>query len=387
MNARLLQIASTVAASLAMPAGTHAAFAGTPACGPFTTDLLSAYLQGGDPFLRGVQDLDSGWTFHRGTPAGQLLTGLSASVGYGGGFWGAADLAYSVPTAGPIFSTDPQLNQVTIYRRPPSFDGIFLHPGDTDATNGCAALRVQAPIFVTALSGNAEDLGFFDGLQVRVVKVSGGVDTVVVPFTFAAPAPAPSVPLTPTSGVLPLLLDAGDVLYVQSNRAGNYFEDWCNINVSLTFEGGPLVPAPASITPACFGRSAKIRVSALGSGLTYQWRRNGTNIVNTPNRFAGVTTSELTVSALTKPDTQDVFDCVVTSACSGFSVVSGAGRVTNLLPDINADGFINTSDLTGFLGRFGLVVSPLDPADINSDGVVNVQDLTAFLGAFGRPCP
>jgi hypothetical protein len=125
----------------------------------------------------------------------------------------------------------------------------------------------------------------------------------------------------------------------------------------------------------------------LGTGLTYQWRRNGINVTNLVNRYAGARTSELTISNLTKPDTLDVYDCAVTSSCTGFTVVSGAGRVTNLLPDLNSDGFINTADLTTFLGRFGTTVSPLNPADLNSDGVLNTADLVGFLGAFGRPCP
>jgi hypothetical protein len=360
--------------------------AGTPACGPFTTDLLTGYTQGGDPALRATQDPDSGWTYRIGSATGPLMVGL-ANAAYLTGYWGSPQFEYTVPIAGPVFSPDANLNQVTFYRRPPSFTGIFLHPGNTDDQNATAVLTAQAPLFITALSGQVEDLGFFDGLQARVFKRVGGVETNIVPFTFAGPAPAAAVALTPPGGTLPFALNIGDQLVVQSNRAGSPFEDWCNINVAFTFEGGPLVPAPATVTPACFGRSAKLRVQALGSGLTYQWRRNGANISNTPNRYAGVGTNELTVSSLVKADTLDVYDCVVTSSCSGFSVVSGAGRVTNLLPDINADGFINTADLTAFLGRFGQAVSPDNPADINSDGFVNTIDLTAFLGAFGKPCP
>lgn len=362
--------------------------AGVPVCGPFTTDMVSGYLAGGDPSLRSVQDTDSGWTYHQGSPGGPLLSGIApGAINVTAGYWGSPALAFTIPTAGPVFSDDPQINQINFGYRTPSFTGLFLHPGEGDGLEGCASLNIQAPIVVTAISGKFEKLGTWDGALCRVVKRVGGVDTNVVPPTFVAPYPSTAVDLIAASGSFPLFLAPGDKLWVQTQRFGNANEDWCSANISLTFTGGPLIPAPATVTPACFGRSAKLKVQALGSSLTYQWRRNGTNITNTPNRFAGATTSELTVSALTKPDTADVYDCVVTSSCSGFAVVSGAGRVTNLLPDLNSDGFINTADLTGFLGRFGQTVSPLDPADINSDGVVNVQDLTAFLGAFGRPCP
>lgn len=363
------------------------AHAGVAVCGPFTTDLLTAYQQGGDPFPRGVQDPDSGWTFHQGTPSGDLLTGLSGAGVYPAGFWGSATLLYNVPTGGPLMSPDPQINQVPFYRRPPSFNGVFLHPGATDSINGCAALHAQAPMVVTALSGQAEDVGSFDGIQVRVVRRSAGGDVDIVPFTFAGPDPSPAVALTPAPGALPIVLNPGDSLFVQSNRWGNEFEDWTNVNLSVTFTGGPFVPAPASVTTACNGRSTTLSVHALGTGLTYRWRRNGVNMSNTPGRYAGVTTASLTISALAKPDLQDRFDCVVTSSCSGFSVVSGEGKVASLLPDFNADGSINTADLTLLLARFGQAIPASDPIDINSDGLINTADLVAFLANFGRACP
>ncbi len=57
--------------------------------------------------------------------------------------------------------------------------------------------------------------------------------------------------------------------------------------------------------------------------------------------------------------------------------------------DFNNDGFVNTPDLTYFLGRFGGTFNPpgSERADLNADGLVNTADLTKFLGAFGRSCP
>lgn len=57
--------------------------------------------------------------------------------------------------------------------------------------------------------------------------------------------------------------------------------------------------------------------------------------------------------------------------------------------DFNNDGFVNTPDLTYFLGRFGRSFPPpgSEPADLVPDGVVNTLDLTRFLGAFGKQCP
>lgn len=58
--------------------------------------------------------------------------------------------------------------------------------------------------------------------------------------------------------------------------------------------------------------------------------------------------------------------------------------------DLNADGQVNTADLTFFLGRFGQTATPgslAQLADFNSDGIVNTSDLTFFLGRFGQTCP
>jgi len=54
--------------------------------------------------------------------------------------------------------------------------------------------------------------------------------------------------------------------------------------------------------------------------------------------------------------------------------------------DMNADGVVNTADLTAFLARFGQTGTPGVPGDFNNDGAVNVADLTIFLGRFGNPC-
>lgn len=54
--------------------------------------------------------------------------------------------------------------------------------------------------------------------------------------------------------------------------------------------------------------------------------------------------------------------------------------------DLNADGVVNTADLTLLLVQFGNSVAPGTPADINADGVVNTQDLTLLLVNFGRSC-
>ncbi len=54
--------------------------------------------------------------------------------------------------------------------------------------------------------------------------------------------------------------------------------------------------------------------------------------------------------------------------------------------DYTGDGFVNTIDLTRFLGNFGLLSSPCGSIDLNGDGAVNTADLVIFLGKFGNNC-
>lgn len=59
--------------------------------------------------------------------------------------------------------------------------------------------------------------------------------------------------------------------------------------------------------------------------------------------------------------------------------------------DLNADGMVNSADLTLFAGQFGRSVPPASVrADQNGDGVINVQDLVLFAKSFAlsvTSCP
>jgi probable HAF family extracellular repeat protein len=66
------------------------------------------------------------------------------------------------------------------------------------------------------------------------------------------------------------------------------------------------------------------------------------------------------------------------------------GWIARLRPacpgDLNADGVVNTADLTIFLGNFGKTTIPLLGGDLDGSGGVNTADLTQFLGRFGSAC-
>jgi hypothetical protein len=86
----------------------------------------------------------------------------------------------------------------------------------------------------------------------------------------------------------------------------------------LTVPPVVITQQPVSVV-ACLGKPATFSVTAVGSGLSYQWRKNGGNI-------PGETRSTLTIGSVTAGDVAS-YTVVVSSAC-GLPVTSGAATLT-----------------------------------------------------------
>lgn len=103
---------------------------------------------------------------------------------------------------------------------------------------------------------------------------------------------------------------------VQTNDAGNYRVVITNSVGSITSAVAALTVTactPPTITAGpvgltrCEGESAAFSVTASGTGLTYQWRKNGGNI-------SGATASNYTI-AVVAPGDASSYDCLVSNAC------------------------------------------------------------------------
>jgi hypothetical protein len=144
--------------------------------------------------------------------------------------------------------------------------------------------------------------------------------------------------------------------------------------IQLKLLAPPTIENPPADSAVCRMSSVTISVSPTSAGtLTYQWHRNTTPIPNANE-------STYTITNATYADAGE-YTCEISNGCG--SVASEPATVT-VLPDLVADGAIDTIDLVFFLARFGTAGET--PADINGDGVVNTLDLTKFLAAFGRGC-
>jgi hypothetical protein len=103
------------------------------------------------------------------------------------------------------------------------------------------------------------------------------------------------------------------------------------VNTSITYPFTVTVVAPPSISAQpgnlsqCVGTNANFSVTASGTGLTYQWRKGGSNIT-------GATTSAYTISNIQTTDAGS-FDVVISSGnCSATS--NAATLTVNVLPTI-----------------------------------------------------
>jgi hypothetical protein len=148
---------------------------------------------------------------------------------------------------------------------------------------------------------------------------------------------------------------------------------------------GPLItslPNPLYINVTS---NVSITVGATGTGLTYQWKKNGTSLTNGLN-VAGVTTPTLTLSNITGAAEAN-YSVVITDS----SLVSSTGKTyvvvfdpANLSMDPHAtlNGFINYFALNpdntagGYAGGFGYATDILRSTVVN--GVVSILPNTAI---------
>jgi uncharacterized repeat protein (TIGR03803 family) len=101
-------------------------------------------------------------------------------------------------------------------------------------------------------------------------------------------------------------------------------------------------PIPAAATNAP-GDSITFTVQASGAGLTYQWRRDGTNLVNAGN-LSGVTSNVLSISPLQWADFTGAghgYTCVASGSCSPPVVSAEARLILNGLP-VRSTGLMNS---------------------------------------------
>jgi Immunoglobulin domain/Secretion system C-terminal sorting domain/Immunoglobulin I-set domain len=116
---------------------------------------------------------------------------------------------------------------------------------------------------------------------------------------------------------------------VAASDAGNYTVDMtgtCGSTVTST-TAALIISSSVAITlqpvdvNACLGSAANFDLTATGPSLTYQWKKNGVNVVD-GGSISGATSSSLVFSPVAATDA-DTYTCVINSSC-GTPVTSNA---------------------------------------------------------------
>jgi hypothetical protein len=163
--------------------------------------------------------------------------------------------------------------------------------------------------------------------------------------------------------------DAGSYDCVVTGSCGPITSNAASVNVCTT---AGITGQPMGQT-ACPGSTASFQVTASGSGLAYQWRKNTVNI-------GGATAASLSISPVTAGSAGD-YDCVVSTCCN--SATSSVAHLTVCAVDFDCSGTLTVQDIFAYLNAWFMG----DPrADFDGNPGLAVQDIFAFLNAWFAGC-
>jgi hypothetical protein len=135
----------------------------------------------------------------------------------------------------------------------------------------------------------------------------------------------------------------------------------------------------------------EVTVNSPAAPVTYQWRRNGTPIINgfggaSPGGgdVDGAVADELIIRDVRWSDA-GLYDCVISSACGGVTSASVALTYPGACPpDINQSGTLTVQDIFDFLAAY---FAGQPGGDFNGSGMpATVQDIFDFLAAYFAGC-
>jgi len=94
-------------------------------------------------------------------------------------------------------------------------------------------------------------------------------------------------------------------------------------NVSLVVNSAPSITAEPTDQTACVGTSVSFSTTAIGTGLTYQWRKGTSNLSN-GGSISGANLPTLTINPVDSADAATDYNVVITGTCSPISTSNDA---------------------------------------------------------------
>ena len=108
-----------------------------------------------------------------------------------------------------------------------------------------------------------------------------------------------------------------------------------SINVTLVINNAPDIITEPTNQAACTGSSVSFSVAAIGTGLTYQWKKGVINLTN-GGHISGATSDMLTINPVNISDTASNYNVIITGKCSPISTSINVSLSINPIPTLNS---------------------------------------------------
>ena len=171
------------------------------------------------------------------------------------------------------------------------------------------------------------------------------------------------------------------LLSITDNNGCKRITGFIDAAATITVNAPPAITVlPIAPAPVCNGNGTRtISLTATGSGLSYQWLKNGVAL-NNAAPYSNVTTSTLTITNPTLTENGSNFSVVVTGICAPITVTSSPAvtLVVNALPIVSTSGVLSicsgaSINLTPSIGGTWSSGSPTIATITNSGLVTGVS--------------
>ena len=294
------------------------------------------------------------------------------SVGYSVGTTaGASTYTWTVPSGASVATGQGTHSIAVNYGCSAVSGNVTVTPSSGGGCNGTSS---SLPVTVTSvgatggITGSSAVCAGQSGIPYSISSVSGAATyTWTVPTGASIASGQGITSVTVNWGSTP-----GDVTVTPSS--GSCSGAASSLTVSIN--SAPNIAGQSGPQTVCAGGTANFGVTATGSGLTYQWRKNGAPLSD-GGTVSGATTTNLTLTTVTTGDSGDTFDCVVSGTCSPSATSSAATLIVNANPTA-----FNVTGGGSYLSGGGGVLVGLD----GSQPGVNYQ-LQLDAANTGSPAP
>ncbi len=234
---------------------------------------------------------------------------------------GATTYTWTVPSGATIASGQGSTSITVNYSCAASSGAVMVTPSN----GGCNGTANSLGVTVTdvgaagSISGSASVCTGQTSVAYSISSVSGATT-----YTWIVPSGATVASGQGTTSVTINWGSTGGNVTVTPANANAC--TGASASLSVTINAAPNITFSPSPQTVCTGGTANFSVTASGAGLSYQWRKGGSNISD-GGSISGSGTASLTVSNATVGDSGASFDCVVSGTCNP-PATSGAATLT-----------------------------------------------------------